>query len=68
MAPIDIHAIEQHARQLRAAEMRRIESVAAERARVYLRLLGGTLLSALKFISEILRPLFSWNPNHHHPC
>lgn len=63
MAPIDIPAIEQRARRLRAEEMRRIEGLVAQRMGLYFRLLGGSLLAALRLVSEALRPLFSWNPN-----
>lgn len=62
MAPIDIVAIEQEARRLRAEEMRRIERVCAQRMRLYFRLLAGSLLLALALFGEALRPLFSWTP------
>lgn len=62
MAPIDIVAIEQEARRLRAEEMRRIERVCAQRMGLYFRLLGGSFISVLAWLSEALRPLFSWNP------
>ncbi|MBI4983790.1 MAG: hypothetical protein HZC24_00110 [Rhodocyclales bacterium] len=68
MRPIDLYAIEREARELRAAEMRRLEHICAERARVYAKLLGGSLLSLLKILSEALRPLFSWVPNKHRSC
>lgn len=65
MAPIDIFAIEQHARQLRAAEMRRLEDLCAERLGVYAALAGETLLAALEAAGNALRSLFSWNPQRH---
>ncbi len=60
--PIDIIAIEQHARQLRAEEMQRLQGLLAERIRLLALLAGGTLLSLMEAVGEILRPLFSWNP------
>lgn len=63
MAPINIPDIERYARELRAQELRRLESVAAERMRIYFRLLGRSVLHGLYFISELLRPLFSWTPD-----
>ncbi|MDD5250526.1 MAG: hypothetical protein PHY45_16220 [Rhodocyclaceae bacterium] len=60
MAPIDIPALEQRARDMRAEELRRLEGVFLERMRVYARLLGASLLLLLEFVSEALRPLFSW--------
>lgn len=62
MAPIDIRSLERYARELRAQEMRRLETVAAERMRIYFRLLGRSAMSGLYLFSELLRPLFSWTP------
>ena len=62
MSPLNIAAIEQEARQLRAEEMQRIQGLVSARLRLYGRLLGATALSGLTAISESLRPLFSWNP------
>ena len=62
MNPIDIPAIERHARQLRAQEIQRLEGLFAERLRLYALLLGHSLLSLLEGIGELLRPAFSWNP------
>jgi hypothetical protein len=62
MESIDIPAIERYARQLRAQEIQRLEGLFAERARLYALLIGGSLLSLLEAIGEVLRPLFSWNP------
>ena len=64
MAPIDIPAIERRARQLRAAEMRRLEDLVAERMSVLALLAGRSVLGALASVAETLRPLFSWNPQH----
>lgn len=65
MAPIDIPAIEQRARELRAAEMRRLEDLFAERLTIYAGLAGGTLLVLLQGLGDALRPLFSWHPQRH---
>ena len=62
METIDIPAIERHARQLRAQEMQRLHNLFGERARLYALLAGSSLLSLLEGTSELLRPLFSWNP------
>lgn len=62
--PIDIVAIEQHARQLRAEEMQRLEGLLAERIRLLALLAAGTLLSLVEGAGEIIRPVFSWNPQH----
>lgn len=62
MAPIDIVAIEQRARALRAEEMRRQARLFAKQARLYRRLLRRSLHALLTALSEALRPLFSWNP------
>jgi hypothetical protein len=63
MAPIDYPSLERYARELRAQEIRRLETVAAERMSVYLRLLGESALHGLYLVSELLRPLFSWSPD-----
>lgn len=62
MEYIDIAAIERRARQLRAEEIRRIEGLFAERLRVTGRLAAGSLFAGLLAFAEMLRPLFSWNP------
>ena len=62
MEQIDIAAIERRARRLRAEEIRRIEGLFAERLRVTGRLAAASLFSGLLALAELLRPLFSWNP------
>jgi hypothetical protein len=62
MAPINIPAIEQKARQLRAEEMQRIEGIFSERIGLYGKLLAGTVLTGAIALTELVRPLFSWNP------
>ncbi len=65
MTHIDVFAIERRARELRAAEMRRIENLMADRLRLVAVLAGSTLLGAFESVAEALRPLFSWNPQRH---
>lgn len=67
MARIDIIAIEEEARRLRAEDLRRGEPVFAARTGLYLSLLAGTLLEATALAGESLRWLFSWNPQAHGP-
>lgn len=62
MSPIDYRHIEWQARDLRRREIERLEAVAAERMRLYFRLLGASMLHGLYLVSELLRPLFSWTP------
>lgn len=62
MYPIDIAAIERQARALRAAEIQRINGLFAERAALLARLAAGSALAGLLALSEILLPLFAWNP------
>lgn len=62
MPPINIAAIEQDARRLRAEELQRIEGIFSERFALYGRLLAATALSGVIALSELLRPLFAWNP------
>lgn len=64
MSHIDIVAIERHARQLRAAEIRRIEGLFAERMLVLGRLLAGSAFAGALALAGMLRPLFSWNPQN----
>lgn len=63
MSPIDYRSLERAARELRAQEIARLEAVAAERLRIYFRLLGESVLHGLCLFSELLRPLFSWTPD-----
>ena len=62
MFPIDIPAIERQARELRAAEIQRMNGLFAERTRLLTRLAATTAAAGAHAISEMLRPLFSWNP------
>jgi hypothetical protein len=68
MEPLNIPAIEQEARLLRAQEIQRFEGLIAARLGVYAQLLGATLVAALTAVSKRLRTLFSWNPQAHHSC
>ncbi len=62
MRPIDIPAIEEQARNLRAAEIHRINGLFAERAELLAKLTAESTLAGAHVFSEMLRPLFSWNP------
>lgn len=62
MLPIDVVAIERHARELRAQEMQQLQGIFAERLGLYGRLFADSLLSLARTVSKILRPAFSWNP------
>jgi hypothetical protein len=59
---IDIPAIERQARQLRAAEIQRLSGLLAERTQLLARLAAKSASAGVHAISEMLRPLFSWNP------
>ena len=62
MSPLNIPAIEQEARRLRAEEMQRVQGLIGARLGLYVRLLSATALSGSRAVSEFLRPLLSWNP------
>lgn len=62
MSRIDIAAIERRARQLRAEEMRRVEGLFAERLCVMGRLAAESSFNGVLAAAEVLRKLFSWNP------
>ena len=62
MHPIDIPAIERQARELRVAEIRRLDGLFAERTQLLARLAAKSAVAGAHAISELLRPLFSWNP------
>jgi hypothetical protein len=68
MEPLDIVAIERRARALRAAEIRRVEGLIAERMRVWGRLLAQSALDGLLLAAKALQPLFSWNPQAVRPA
>lgn len=62
MTPINFEEIREQAMAMRAAEMRRLETIAAERIGLMAHLLAASLLKGLDLLSETLRPLFSWDP------
>ncbi|MGB4064930.1 MAG: hypothetical protein WBK19_13995 [Azonexus sp.] len=62
MTPIDIPTIERQARELRAAEIRRLNGLFAERSALVLKLATGSALAGARALAETLRPLFAWNP------
>ena len=52
--------------EMRTHEIQRINSELLHELGIALKWLGGKLLSVLHGISELLRPLFSWNPQPPH--
>lgn len=58
MDKFDTREIVRQAKEMRAEELRRIEGLIAARLARHLRLLAGSVANA----GEVLRPLFSWNP------
>lgn len=62
MTPIDIPSIEQQARELRAAEIQRLNALFAERSALVVQLAAGSALAGAHVLGEMLRPLFAWNP------
>jgi hypothetical protein len=68
MQPIDIAAIEQHARALRAAEIQRVQGLFAQQAGVLAHLAAGTSIAALSALGEVIRPFLSWNPQDPSPA
>lgn len=67
MQPIDIAAIEQQARALRAAEIQRVQGLFAQQAGVLAHLAVATAITAVTALGEVIRPLFSWNPQDQAP-
>lgn len=65
MRPIDIPAIEQEARELRAAEIHRLNGLFVERVELLAKLAAASTVAGAHVLSEMLRPLFSWNPQDH---
>jgi len=65
MEPMDIMALEQRARALRAAEMRRLEKITARRLRAYAVRVGSAVVALAKAATQSLRHLFSWHPQRH---
>lgn len=62
MKMIHIPSVERQARQLRAREIQCRQGLFSESARLYVVLLGSSLLSLMESVADVLRPLFSWNP------
>ncbi|OHC65302.1 MAG: hypothetical protein A2045_09810 [Rhodocyclales bacterium GWA2_65_20] len=62
MLPLDVIAIEQEARRLRAIEIQRIEGLIWARLQVFAHSLASRIRSATAEIGSVLRPLFS---SHH---
>lgn len=62
MTHIDIPTIERQARELRAAEIRRLHGLFAERSVLLLKLATDSAMTGARALGETLRPLFAWNP------
>lgn len=62
MTSINIPSIEHQARALRAYDVQRSQDLFSERLHLYALLLGNSVLALFGFAEEILRPVFSWNP------
>ncbi len=65
MPTLNFGAIEKEARQLRSAELQRIQDALFAKVSTYGHLLGSAAHSALTAIGNSLRHLFSWNPQAH---
>ncbi len=65
MRPIDIPAIEHEARELRAEEIHRLNGLFVERVELLAKLAATSTVAGAHMFSEMLRPLFSWNPQDH---
>lgn len=62
MTHLSATEMEQQALELRAEEIRQVEALVAVQTPVESPGLGDPLLSGLGAVSELIRPLFSWNP------
>lgn len=67
MEAIDIVAIERRARALRAREMQRLSGIFADRMGAYGRLVRQSFIDAGLAAANLIRPLFSWNPQARRP-
>lgn len=65
MPTLNFGAIEKEARQLRNAELQRIQDAFFAKVSAYIPLLVRAAHSALTAIGNGLRHLFSWNPQAH---
>ncbi len=63
MDTIDTNEIVRQAKEMRAAEMRRIEGLVTKRLGLYFGLLAESAADA----GNSLKPLFSWNPQNAAP-
>lgn len=63
MTPLNISAHEHEASDLRLVEVHRFEDLAVANLRLCGHLASVAVISGLTFVSESLRPLFSWNPD-----
>lgn len=65
MPTLNFGAIEKEARQLRSAELQRIQDAFFAKVSTYGRQLAATARSGLMALGNGLRHLFSWNPQAH---
>lgn len=65
MLPVTFDKIDKEARQLRNAEIQRLEALLFAKVSAYGHRLAGAAHSGLKALSVSLRHLFSWNPQAH---
>lgn len=65
MLPLNLATIDKEARQLRTAELQRLQGLFFAKVSTYGHRLAGAAHSGLTTISTSLRHLFSWNPQAH---
>lgn len=68
MNPVDTPSIEQNAQPIPAAGIRNVHGMLAERAALITKLTTHTAIASSLVASEMLRPLFSWNPQNQAPA
>ncbi|MBI3094165.1 MAG: hypothetical protein HYY97_04775 [Rhodocyclales bacterium] len=65
MLPLNLAAIDKEARQLRTAELQRLQGLFFAKVSAYGHWMAGAAHSGLTAIGTSLRHLFSWNPQAH---
>lgn len=68
MNAVDTPNTEQNAQPLPAAEIRQAHGMLAERAALITKLTTHTAIASSIVANEMLRPLFSWNPQDQAPA
>jgi hypothetical protein len=63
MTPLNVATHEHEANDMRLGEIHRFEDLAAANLRLCGHIASVAFVSGLTFVSESLRPLFSWNPD-----